>query len=87
MQGFDTGRVIVEMLNRTEGNTEVDKMIEALDGISFDSPRGPFKLDANAQAPEHKEYVREVQEVDGVLHNVVIEDLGLVKDPGDDSMG
>ena len=87
MQGFDTGRVIVEMLNRTEGNTEVDKMIEALDGISFDSPRGPFKLDANSQAPEHKEYVREVQEVDGVLHNVVIEDLGLVKDPGDDSMG
>ena len=88
VQGHDTARVIVEMLNRVEGDTsDVNKMIEALDGISFDSPRGPFALDANSQAPRHKMYLREVQDVGGVVQNTVTADLGEVVDPGDDSMG
>ncbi|MFQ5399263.1 MAG: ABC transporter substrate-binding protein [Anaerolineae bacterium] len=87
VQGYDTARVIVEMLNRTEGDTNVDKMIEAMDGISFNSPRGPFTLDANSQTPKHNEYLREVQDVGGTLHNVVIENFGEIVDPGDDSKG
>ncbi len=88
VQGYDTARVIVEMLNTTKGATDdTDKMIEALSGVSFDSPRGAFRLDANSQNPVQHIYVREVQEVDGALHNVVIEDLGEVTDPGDDSLG
>ncbi|MFQ5617324.1 MAG: ABC transporter substrate-binding protein [Anaerolineales bacterium] len=88
LQGYDTGRVIVEMLNAVQGDTsDVDKMIDALGGVSFNSPRGPFKLDANTQNPSQHIYVREVREVDGALHNVVIEDLGEITDPGDDSKG
>ena len=88
LQGYDTARVIVEMLKATEGATDDnDQMIEALGNVSFDSPRGPFRLDANSQNPVQHIYVREVQEVDGALHNVVIEDLGEVTDPGDDSLG
>ncbi len=87
VQGYDTGRVIVDMLNAVEGDTNTDKMIEALGGVSFNSPRGPFSLDANSQNPLQHIYVREVQEVDGALHNVVIKDLGPFADPGDDSKG
>lgn len=88
VQGYDTGRVIVEMLNAVQGDTgNVDKMIEALGGVSFASPRGSFALDAATQAPRHHIYLREVQSIDGVLHNVVIEDLGEIADPGDDSKG
>jgi branched-chain amino acid transport system substrate-binding protein len=88
VQGYDTGRVIVEMLNKVQGDTSnVDKMIEALGGISFASPRGSFALDAATQAPRHHIYLREVQTVDGVLHNVVTDDLGEIVDPGDDSKG
>lgn len=87
VQGFDTAKVIEEMLTRTEGDTAVDKMIDSLDGISFASPRGPFTLDANSQAPEHNEYVRNVKSIDGVLHNVISENLGLTVDPGNDSLG
>jgi branched-chain amino acid transport system substrate-binding protein len=88
VQGYDTGRVIVEMLNAVEGDTSnVDNMIEALSGVSFNSPRGPFSLDANSQAPRQKIYLREVQEVDGTLHNVILADLGEIVDPGDDSKG
>lgn len=88
MQGYDTARVIVEMMEAVDGDTsDVEAMIDALPGISFDSPRGPYSLDANSQAPRHNEYLREVQEVGGELHNVVIENLGITVDPGDDSMG
>lgn len=87
VQGYDTGRVIVEMLNNTQGDTAADRMIDALDGISFASPRGSFALDANTQAPRHHIYLREVQEIDGAPHNAVLADLGEVVDPGDDSKG
>ena len=88
VQGYDTGRVIAEMLNTVEGDTsEVDKMIEVLGSISFDSPRGPFALDANSQAPRQNMYLREVQAVDGDLQNVVLGTLGEIVDPGDDSKG
>ena len=88
MQGYDTARVIVEMLNNVEGDTsDVNKMIESLDGISFKSPRGNFALDANSQAPTQSAYLREVQTVEGALHNVVLENLGEITDPGDNSKG
>ncbi|MFQ5578882.1 MAG: ABC transporter substrate-binding protein, partial [Anaerolineae bacterium] len=52
VQGYDTGRVIVEMLNSVQGDTgNVDKMIDSLSGVSFNSPRGPFSLDKNSQNP------------------------------------
>ncbi len=88
VQGYDTGRVIVEMVNAVQGDTSnVDRMIEALGGISFASPRGPFALDANSQNPRQHIYVREVQNVEGALHNIVIADLGEIVDPGDNSKG
>jgi len=87
VQGYDTGRVIVEMLNQTQGDTNVDKMIDVLGGISFASPRGPFTLDTATQNPKHHIYLRDVQTVDGAPHNVVLADLGEVVDPGDDSKG
>jgi len=88
VQGYDTARVIVELINTLQGDlTNVDRMIEALPGISFNSPRGPFALDANSQAPRQKIYLREVQSVEGTLQNTVIADLGEIVDPGDDSKG
>ncbi len=87
VQGYDTGRVIVEMLNATQGDTATAGLIEALDGLSFASPRGPFALDAATQAPRHHVYLREVQTVDGAPHNTVLADLGEIVDPGDDTKG
>ena len=88
VQGYDTGRVIAELLIAVQGDTsDVSRMIEYLAGISFDSPRGPFNLDSQSQNPSQHIYVRRVDEVDGALHNVVIEDLGAFTDPGDNSLG
>jgi branched-chain amino acid transport system substrate-binding protein len=88
VQGYDTARVIAQMLGAVDGNTaDVDAMIASLDGLSFASPRGPFSLDANSQAPKHNIYLREVQEVEGALHNAVLETVGEIVDPGDESKG
>ncbi|MBI3536167.1 MAG: ABC transporter substrate-binding protein [Chloroflexi bacterium] len=86
--GYDTGKLIVEMLNKLNGDvTSVDKMIDTLSGISFTSPRGTFTLDKNSQAPKHNIYLREVKKLADGLHNAVVEDLGPIVDPGDNSKG
>jgi branched-chain amino acid transport system substrate-binding protein len=88
MQGYDTGRVIVEALNALQGDTSnTDKVIEALAAVKFKSPRGEFKFDPNTHNVINPIYVRQVQEVDGALHDVVLENLGEFPDPGDDSKG
>ena len=88
VQGYDTARVIAEMLNSVEGDTsDTGAMIDTLAGISFASPRGPFAIDTNSQAPRHNMYLREVQEVDGTLHNAILQNMGEIVDPGDDSLG
>lgn len=88
VQGYDTARVIVEMLNAVQGDTtNVDNMIESLSGMSFASPRGPFTLDPNSQAPKHNMYLREVQEVEGNLNNVVLDNFGEIVDPGTEDLG
>jgi branched-chain amino acid transport system substrate-binding protein len=86
--GYDTGRLIVEMLNKVQGDTSnVDRLIEVIPTISFSGPRGPFALDKNTQNPKQKIYLREVKKFPDALHNDVIADLGEVVDPGDDTKG
>ncbi len=88
MQGYDTARVIVDSINAVEGNTtDLDPLIDAIAGVKFDSPRGQFKFDENTHNVINPVYIRRVEEVDGALHNVVIDELGDYVDPGDDSKG
>ena len=88
VQGYDTGRIISHILDEVQGDTSAtSRMLESLQDVSFSSPRGPFKLDPKSQNPTQHIYVREVKEIGGKLHNVVIEDLGEFTDPGNNSLG
>jgi len=88
MQGYDTARVIIDSINAVEGNTsDLDPWIQAIEGVSFDSPRGTFKFDTSTHNVINPVYIREVKQVDGALHNVVIDSLGEFPDPGDNSKG
>ena len=88
VQGYDTGRIISHILDEVQGDTNAtSRMLESLQDVSFSSPRGPFKLDPKSQNPTQHIYVREVKEIGGKLHNVVIEDLGEFTDPGNNSLG
>jgi branched-chain amino acid transport system substrate-binding protein len=89
VQAYDSARIISTMIERVEGDTsDVNAMVEALAGISFASPRGPFTLDEATQNPRQQWYLREaVRHTDGKIHNKTLENLGEVVDPGDDSKG
>jgi branched-chain amino acid transport system substrate-binding protein len=88
VQGYDTAHVIGDALNAVQGDTSnADRLIEAIAGVSFNGPRGAFKFDPVTHNIIQHIYIRNVQEVDGALHNVVLEDAGEVADPGDNSKG
>lgn len=88
VQGYDTARVIVEAVNAVQGDTsDKDNLIDAIAGVTFDGPRGAFKFDPNTHNVIQHIYIRDVQKVGDELHNVILEDVGEVADPGDDSKG
>ncbi len=79
--GYDGMHLIYEALKETEGDTSGDALVEAAKGMSWDSPRGPMSIDPETRDVVQTVYIREVQEVDGVLQNVIIDEIPNVKDP------
>ncbi len=83
VQGYDAGRVIVEAVSKTQGNTtDKEALVKALEGVKFQSPRGPFEFDPATHNVVQNIYIREVKDVSGTLHNVVLETYKAVRDPG-----
>jgi len=84
MQGYDTARVIVEALNAVKGKTDdVATFMRAVSRVSFKSPRGDFKFDANSNNVINPLYVRElVSDPKAGYTNKVVRSLPSVADPG-----
>lgn len=82
VQGWDTAWLIGEALDATGGDTDSDAVISAMEEVEFESPRGPMELDENHN-PVQNIYIREVQEVDGGVDNVIIDTIEDVRDPGE----
>lgn len=84
VQGYDTGRVIVEALNAVKGKT-TDKLafMKAISEVRFKSPRGDFRFDPNSNNVINTIYVRElVNDPKLGLTNKVISSVPNVTDPG-----
>jgi branched-chain amino acid transport system substrate-binding protein len=83
-QGYDTAEVIVRALKTVNGNTQdKDKLVDAIAKTEFDSPRGRFRFDPKTHnVIQPFIYVREVRDVGGTLHNVPIDKVADVTDPG-----
>lgn len=82
VQGFDTANVILDVVTRLDGNFDarknLDEIIRATEGTLLDnSPRGTtFRFDKDTHNVILNMFVREVQEVNGRITNVVIDELG-----------
>lgn len=86
VQGYDTARLIVEGLNAVEGDVSKKEALAAAFGkVAFASPRGAFKIDPATQNVINPIYLRDVQQSGGAITNVVLQSMGEVPDPGDDS--
>jgi branched-chain amino acid transport system substrate-binding protein len=80
--GYDGIHLIYEALNKTGGNADGDKLVEAMKGMKWESPRGPISIDPDTRDIVQNVYIRKVEKVDGELYNVEFETFKDVKDPG-----
>ena len=80
--GYDGIHLIYEALKKTGGNADGDKLIEAMKGMKWESPRGPISIDPETRDIVQNVYIRKVEKVDGELYNVEFETFEAVKDPG-----
>ncbi len=78
---YDGMHLIYEALNKTSGDTNGDKLIEAMKGMSFESPRGPISIDPETRDIVQNVYIRKVERKDGELYNIEFDTFSAVKDP------
>jgi branched-chain amino acid transport system substrate-binding protein len=74
--------LIYEALKKTGGDTDGEKLVGAMKGMSWRSPRGPMTIDAATRDVVQNVYIRKVEEVNGKLFNVEFATIENVRDPG-----
>jgi branched-chain amino acid transport system substrate-binding protein len=80
--GYDGMHLIYEALKKTNGDTDGDKLIAAMKGMKWESPRGPISIDPDTRDIIQNIYIRKVETVNGELYNVEFATFENVKDPG-----
>jgi branched-chain amino acid transport system substrate-binding protein len=78
---YDAMTAIDLALKKTGGDVSGDKVMEALKGLSFESPRGPIQIDPVTRDIVQTVYIRKTEKVNGKLVNVEFDKFERVKDP------
>jgi branched-chain amino acid transport system substrate-binding protein len=79
--GYDGMHLIYEALKKTNGDADGDKLIAAMKGMRWESPRGPIEIDAKTRNVVHNIYIRKVEKKNGGLYNVELATFAMVRDP------
>jgi branched-chain amino acid transport system substrate-binding protein len=79
--GYDGMALIYEALKKTNGSTDGEKLIAAMKGMAWESPRGPISIDPATRDIIQNIYIRKVDKVGGELYNVEFATIPNVKDP------
>jgi branched-chain amino acid transport system substrate-binding protein len=79
--GYDAMHVAYEAIKATGGDTDGTKLLEAMKGMAWTSPRGPMSIDPVTRDVVQDIYMREVKEVDGELYNVEFQTYEKIRDP------
>jgi branched-chain amino acid transport system substrate-binding protein len=80
--GYDGMHLIYEALKKTNGDTDGDKLIAAMKGMAWESPRGPISIDPETRDIIQNIYIRKVEKKNGELYNVEFAKFENVKDFG-----
>src|SRR6516165_3599991 len=81
VSGYDGMHLIYEAIRKTGGKTDGDSFIDAVKGMSWESPRGPMTIDPETRDVIHNVYMRRVERVNGELWNIEFATVENVKDP------
>ncbi len=80
--GYDGMAAIYAALKKTNGDADGDKLIAAMKGLQFESPRGPVMIDPETRDIIQTVYYRRAEERNGKLYNIEFDQIKSVKDPG-----
>lgn len=78
---YDALAALDAALIKTQGDTDPDKIMAALAGLSLESPRGPIHVDTDTRDIVQTVYIRRTQKVDGELLNIEFDQYDAVSDP------
>jgi branched-chain amino acid transport system substrate-binding protein len=80
---YDGMHVIYKMIEATGGKQDAQKAVDAVKGLSWESPRGPVQIDAETRHITQNIYLREVaKHEDGTFYNKEIKTFEKQNDPG-----
>jgi branched-chain amino acid transport system substrate-binding protein len=79
--GYDGIALIYKALEKTGGDTDGTKLLNAMKGMSWTSPRGPISIDPDTRDIVQNVYIRKVEKKDGQIYNVEFATVLNVKDP------
>ena len=83
VQSWDGMRAFDEAMKKLNGDTsDKQRIIRALEDVTFNSPRGAFQFDKDTHNVIHDIYIREVKEQGGQVVNTIVDKIGRVADPG-----
>jgi branched-chain amino acid transport system substrate-binding protein len=80
--GYDGTHLIYEALKKTGGTTDGEKLVEAMKGMAWTSPRGPMSIDPATRDVVQNVYIRKCELLDGKLYNVEFDKVENFRDPG-----
>jgi branched-chain amino acid transport system substrate-binding protein len=79
---WDGMQAICDVVRAQNGKVDGDKTMLLLRGWKNpNSPRGPIEIDPRTRDIVQNEYIRETRKVGGILKNVELETIPMVKDP------
>ncbi|MEX3787922.1 ABC transporter substrate-binding protein [Paraburkholderia sp. JPY432] len=78
---YDGMHLIYAALQATKGDTNGDKLLAAMKGQKWNSPRGPVELDPQTREMVQNVYITRTERVNGQLFNVSFDKIDAVKDP------
>ena len=81
---YDAMAAIDLALAKTQGDVSGDKIMEALKGLSFESPRGQVEIDSATRDIVQTVYIRKTEKAGGKLVNAEFDKFDRVKDPAKD---
>jgi branched-chain amino acid transport system substrate-binding protein len=79
--GYDGMQLVYLALEKTGGNTDPDRIMAAIRGLSWESPRGPVAIDPRTRDIVQNIYMRRVEKRNGEPWAVEFATFESVKDP------
>ena len=80
--GYDGMHLIYEAVKKTGGTASGEKLVDAMKGLAWTSPRGPMSIDPATRDVVQTIYIRKVEMREGKPWNIEFDKIENFKDPG-----